>query len=287
MSEPDARAAGTIKLADHDVPRLGFGAMRLPGPGVWGPPADRDQALAVLRRAVDLGVRVIDTAWYYGLDVANELIAAALRPYPDDLVLVTKLGARRPEDGSWAPAVSDAELRAGCERDLRVLGLDSIPVVHLRWSGPGAVAGVPFADALGTMLDLRREGKIQRIGLSNVTLEQLTTALAVTPVATVSNQYGPTNRDDQPVLDRCTAEGIPYLPFFPLGGGRAAGDDRLGALAARYGASAAQLDLAWLLHRSPVMVPIPGTGRASHLTENVAAAGIRLTDEDIAILDAA
>ncbi|NJC70501.1 oxidoreductase [Planosporangium thailandense] len=282
---PDAFDAGSVRLADRDVPRLGYGAMRLPGPGVWGPPADRAEALAVLRRAVELGIRVIDTAWYYGLDVANELIAEALRPYPEDLVLVTKLGGARRDDGSWYAALSDAELRAGCERDLRVLGLDSIPVVHLRWMD-GTESGVSFADALGTMLELKAEGKIQRIGLSNVTLDQLEQALAATDVATVSNQYGFAQRDDQPVLDRCAAAGIPYLPFFPLvAGGGAPGDERLARVADRHGVTPAQAALAWLLARSPVMVPIPGTSRVAHLEENVAAGALRLTDEDLALLD--
>jgi aryl-alcohol dehydrogenase-like predicted oxidoreductase len=273
---------------------MGYGAMRLPGPGVWGPPGDRTEALAVLRRAVELGVRVIDTAWYYGLDVANELIAEALRPYPEDLVLVTKLGGARGDDGSWYGAVSDAELRAGCERDLRVLGLDSIPVVHLRWMGDQAAGGTSFAHALGTMLDLRAEGKVQRIGLSNVTLDQLEDALAVTDVASVSNQYGVGLRDDQPVLDRCTAAGIPYLPFFPLvaggaggvagGAGGVAGDDPLATVAARHGLSRAQTALAWLLARSPVMLPIPGTSRVAHLEENIAAASVRLSGDDLALL---
>jgi pyridoxine 4-dehydrogenase len=282
---PDAQAAGTVRLADRDVPRMGYGAMRLPGPGVWGPPRDRAEALAVLRRAVELGVRVIDTAWYYGMDVANELIAEALRPYPADLILVTKLGGARRDDGSWYAAVRDDELRAGCERDLRVLGLDSIPVAHLRWMEGEAAGGVSFADALGTMLDLRAEGKIQRIGLSNVTLDQLEQALTVTEVATVSNQYGLGQRDDQPVLDRCTAAGIPYLPFFPLLAGGGTDDDRLAAVAKRHGVSPAQAALAWLLARSPVMLPIPGTSRVAHLEENIAAAALRLADDDLALLD--
>jgi aryl-alcohol dehydrogenase-like predicted oxidoreductase len=285
MTDLDARAAGTIRLADHEVPRLGYGAMRLPGPGVWGPPADRDEALRVLRRAVELGVRVIDTAWYYGLDVANELIAAALRPYPEDLVLVTKLGGARSEDGSWTASVDDAGLRAGCERDLRVLGLDSIPVVHLRWSGAEAANGVSFAEALGTLLDLRAEGKIQRIGLSNVTLDQLDSALAGTEIATVSNHYGPTHRVDEPVLSRCSERGIAYLPFFPLAVGRVASDDRLATVAARHGVTPAQAALAWLLARSPVVVAIPGTSKVDHLEQNIAAAQIHLSDEDLALLD--
>ncbi|GAA1819924.1 oxidoreductase [Planosporangium flavigriseum] len=282
MPVPDARAAGTVRLADCDVPRLGYGAMRLPGPRVWGPPRDRDEALAVLRRAVELGVRVIDTAWYYGPDVANELIAAALRPYPEELVLVTKLGGARRDDGSWYAAVTAAELRAGCERDLRVLGLEAIPVVHLRWMDQ---PDVRFEDALGTTLDLRAEGKIQRIGLSNVTLDQLEQALAVTDVATVSNQYGLGLRDDQPVLDRCAAAGIPYLPFFPLLAGGGGADDRLAAVAVRHGATPTQVALAWLLARSPVMLPIPGTSRVAHLEENLAAGGLKLTEEDLAQLE--
>jgi aryl-alcohol dehydrogenase-like predicted oxidoreductase len=265
---------------------MGFGAMRLPGPGVWGPPRDRDEAIAVLRRCVELGVRAIDTAWYYGLDVANELIAAALRPYPEDLVIVTKLGGARRDDGSWYAALDDADLRAGCERDLRVLGLEALPVVHLRWM-EGSAGGATFDDALGTLLQLRAEGKIERIGVSNVTLGEFERALAVTPVASVSNHFGPTHRDDQPLLDRCTAAGIPYLPFFPLAAGRVDGDGQLRAVAARHGVTAAQAALAWLLQRSPVVLAIPGTGRVAHLEQNVAAAGLRLTGEDLALLDAA
>jgi pyridoxine 4-dehydrogenase len=267
------------------VGRLGYGAMRLPGPRVWGPPADRAQALAVLRRAVELGVRVIDTAWYYGLDIANELIAAALYPYPEDLVLVTKLGGARRDDGSWYPSLDDAGLRAGCERDLRVLRLDAIPIVHLRWMGEPSGAGVPFADALGTMLELRKEGKIQHIGLSNVSLDQLDAALAETDVSTVSNAYGPTQRDDQPVLDRCTAAGIAYLPFFPLAMGQVDADERVSTVADEHGVSPAQVALAWLLQRSPVTVPIPGTGQVAHLEENITAASLHLTEDDLKILD--
>jgi aryl-alcohol dehydrogenase-like predicted oxidoreductase len=282
----DAGAAGTIRIADQTVPRLGYGAMRLPGRGVWGPPADREQALAVLRRAVELGIRVIDTAWYYGLDVANELIAAALRPYPEDLVLVTKLGANRGDDGSWQPAVDEKSLRAGNERDLRVLGVDAVPVTHLRWSGDGAAGGVTFAEALGTFMDLRTEGRIQHIGLSNVTLAQLDQALELTEIASVSNQYGPTAREDQPVLDRCAERGLPYLPFFPFAAGRATSDGGLTSVASRHGATAAQVAMAWLLRRSPVLLPIPGTGQVTHLEENVAAVTLELTSEDLAELDA-
>lgn len=232
MTTVSATDAGTVRLAGRAVPRLGFGAMRLPGPGVWGPPADRDTAIAVCRRAVELGVRVIDTAWYYGTpdrDVANEILAAALRPYPEDLVFVTKLGGRRTDDAGWAAALRPDQLRAGCERDLRVLGLECVPVAHLRWLDEGGPDGVPFADALGTMLELRDEGKIGAIGLSNVDVEQIRTAGRVTDVATVSNPYSPLQRDDEPVVEHCDAAGIPYLPFFPLAigaGGRPRGGRR-------------------------------------------------------------
>ncbi len=217
MTTP-AGAAGTTKLGDLTVNRLGYGAMRLPGPGVWGPPVDRDEAIRVVRRAVELGVQVIDTAWYYGLDVANEIIAAALRPYPDDLVLVTKLGGARTPDGRWVSGMTPEGLREGCERDLLVLGLEAVPVVHLRWMEP---APIGFGEALDVLLDLQRAGKIQRIGLSTVGLEQVAEALGRTPIASVSNHFGPAYQADTPILERCAAEGIAYLPYFPLGGGRA------------------------------------------------------------------
>ncbi len=275
----DVSGAGTVQLGDLTVSRMGFGAMQLPGPGVWGPPKDRDEAIRVVQRAVELGVRVIDTAWYYGDDVANEIIAAAIRPYPHDLVLVTKLGAGRGPDGSWFPAVKPAELRAGNERDLRVLGLDSVPVTHLRWMG----SDDGFGEALDTMIAMRAEGKIEGIGLSNVSLAQLDVALAVTPIVTVSNHFGQSNQADAQMLARCEAEGIAYLPFFPLGGGR--GLETLTAVAAKYGAMPAQIGLAWLLATSPVMLPIPGTSSVAHLEENVAAAGIVLDAVDIAALN--
>lgn len=277
--------AGTVRLGDLTVARLGFGAMRLPGPGVWGPPADRDEAIRVVRRAVELGIRVIDTAWYYGLDIANGIIADAIRPYPDDLVLITKLGGARTDDGGWVPGLTPDALRAGCERDLRVLGVEAIPVVHLRWMEP---APISFDEALDVMLGLRDAGKIERIGLSNVSTEQLDAALARTPIASVSNHFGPTHQTDARTLARCAEKGIAYLPFFPLGAGAVAvGSDAGSALdevAAKHGATAAQVSIAWLLHRSPVILPIPGTSKVAHLEENVAAASIRLDAEDLARL---
>jgi pyridoxine 4-dehydrogenase len=285
-----ATDAGTLRLAGREVPRLGFGAMRLPGPGVWGPPPDRDRAIAVCRRAVELGVRVIDTAWYYGTpdqDVANEVLAEALRPYPDDLVFVTKLGGRRTDDAGWAPALRPEQLREGCERDLRVLGVESVPVVHLRWIGDGGPDVVPFAEALGTMLELRDEGKIGAIGLSNVDVDQVRTAERITEVATVSNLYSPLQRDDDPLVDHCTSAGIPYLPFFPLAIGSVADPGAVADVADGLGATPAQVALAWLLHRSPWMLPIPGTGDPAHLEENLGAGSLRLSDEAVARLDAA
>ena len=283
-TQTPALAAGTVRLGDLTVPRMGFGAMRLPGPGVWGPPADRDEAIAVVRRSVELGVRAIDTAWYYGLDVANEVIAAAIHPYPEDLVLITKLGGARTDDGRWVHGLRPDELRAGNERDLRVLGLDAVPVTHLRWM-PGAP--VSFDEALGTMIDLQKAGRIQHIGLSNVTLEHLDAALAATPIVSVSNQFGPTEQGDTPVLERCAADGIAYIPFFPLAGGRVATEtSHLDAVAAKHGVSASAIALAWLLHRSPNVLTIPGTSKLAHLEENIAAAALQLDADDLAALAA-
>jgi aryl-alcohol dehydrogenase-like predicted oxidoreductase len=285
MTAPDA---GTLSLAGRDVPRLGYGTMRLTGPRIFGPPADRAEAVRVLRRAVELGVRLIDTAWYYGPYVADEILAEALHPY-DDLVLVTKLGGARRDDGSWYSALSPDELRAGCEHDLRLLRVDSVPVVHLRWM-PGAE--VPFEDALGAMLGLRDAGKIQHIGLSNVSADQIDAALATTPIATVSNAFSVVDRTDEATVDRCAREGIAYLPFFPLGaspvrsGAGVAASDAVARVATRHAATPTQVALAWLLQRSPTVVPIPGTSSVAHLEENVASAALRLSAEDVAALDA-
>jgi aryl-alcohol dehydrogenase-like predicted oxidoreductase len=290
MTTVDAGDAGTLLLAGRKVPRMGFGAMRLPGPGVWGPPPDRDRAIAVCRRAVELGVRVVDTAWYYGTpdrDVANEVLAEALRPYPEDLVFVTKLGGRRTDDAGWAPALRPEQLREGCERDLRVLGLETVPVAHLRWLDEEGPDAVPFDDALGTMLELRDEGKIGAIGLSNVDVDQIREAGRQTEIATVSNAYSPLQRDDEPVVAHCDDAGIPYLPFFPLAVGSVVDPGAVADVAGEVGATPAQVALAWLLHRSPWMLPIPGTGDPSHLEENVAAGSLRLSDEAFARLDEA
>jgi pyridoxine 4-dehydrogenase len=281
--------AGDIVVGGQRVPRFGYGTMRLTGPHIFGPPADRDEAVRVLRRAVDLGVRVIDTAWYYGPYVADEILREALAPYPDDLIIVTKLGGARREDASWYSALTPEELRAGCEHDLRLLDLEAIPVTHLRWMDNDRV---DFDTALGALLELQAEGKIRQIGLSNVSLDQVRTAARRVTVTTVSNQYSLLDRKDDDLVDHCEREGIPYLPFFPLVSGPAggAGPERsatVARVAERLGISAAQLALAWLLARSPTLLPIPGTSKLAHLQENLAAADIMLTADDLAELDAA
>src|SRR3954452_18582771 len=278
-----AAAAGTLSLAGRDVPRLGYGTMRLTGPRIFGPPADRGEAVRVLRRAVELGVRVIDTSWYYGPYVADEILAEALHPY-GDVVLVTKLGGARRDDGSWYAAITPAELRAGCEHDLRLLRVDSVPVAHLRWM-PGTE--VPFDEALGAMIGLREAGKIQHIGLSSVSAAQIDAALAVTPVATVSNAFSVVDRTDEATVDRCALAGIAYLPFFPLGaspvrtGAGVTGLEAVERVAARHAATSTQVALAWLLQRSPTIVPIPGTSSVAHPAEKGGSAGLRLSAEDV------
>jgi aryl-alcohol dehydrogenase-like predicted oxidoreductase len=283
-------SAGTISLGDLTVPRFGYGTMRLTGPHIFGPPADRDEAVRVLRRAVDAGVRVIDTAWYYGPDVANEILAEALAPYPDDLVIVTKLGGARTSDGGWHSFIAPEQLREGVEHDLRQLGLDSVPVTHLRWMENRDVG---FIEALDGILALVAEGKIQRIGLSNIDESQLDLALAKTPVASVSNEYSVISRDVDSLVERCAREGIAFLPFFPLGasprtsGAGVSDSAAVTAVADRLGASAAQVALSWLLHRSPALLPIPGTSSVAHLEDNLAAVDLKLSTEDMAELDTA
>ncbi|HEY7947595.1 MAG TPA: oxidoreductase [Acidimicrobiales bacterium] len=280
---------GTTTLAGRRVHRMGFGAMQLPGPGVFGPPADRDRALAVLRRAVEAGVDHIDTAQFYGPDVANDLIHEALWPYPDALVLVSKVGARRSGQGAWLPAQTPGELRAGVEDNLRSLGVEIIPVVNLRRIPDGAV---PFTDQLAEMATLRDEGLIGGIGLSNVTLDEYRTARSHIEVACVQNAYNVTGRSEQPLFDACRDDGVPFVPFFPLGSAFMADNPVLGApavveTARRLEATTAQVALAWLLAQAPSVLLIPGTSSLSHLDENLAAAELVLDEESLAALDAA
>jgi pyridoxine 4-dehydrogenase len=275
----------TVLLANRPVRRMGFGAMQLPGPGVFGPPKDRAVALAVIRRAVEAGVNHIDTAQFYGPDVANELLHEALHPYPDDLVLVSKVGAARNDKGEWIGAQRPSELRAGVEANLRSLELDQIPVVNLRRHPE---SDVPFADQLDEMIALRDEGLIVGIGLSNASLEQYNEARARTAVACVQNAYNLADRSDQAVFDACQADGVPYVPFFPLGSAFHPQNPVLGApavkeVANRLGATPAQVALAWLLHLASNVLLIPGTSSLEHLDENLAAGELVL---DQAAVDA-
>jgi aryl-alcohol dehydrogenase-like predicted oxidoreductase len=282
----------TAELAGRPVARIGFGAMQLPGPHVSGPPRDRDAALAVLRRAVDLGVNHIDTAQYYGPDVANELIHAALHPYPDDLVLVSKVGGRRDDAGGWLPAQRPAELRAGVEDNLRSLEVERVDVVNLRLLGAdegGGDGAVDFDDQLDEMIALRDEGKIGAIGISNVTHEQARHALARTEIACVQNHFSLAHRDDEPTLELCVREGVAYVPFFPLGSAfpgmpRVTEQPAVIDTARRLGATPAQVGLAWLLHRAENVLLIPGTSSVAHLEENVGAGTVELDAEALAAL---
>ncbi len=276
-----AHGPETIRLGDLEVRRLGFGAMRLPGKDIWGEPDDPATAHAVLRRAVELGVNFIDTAWYYGPLVSNRLIAEALRPYPLDLVIATKLGAARGDDKSWRPALRPEQLRVGIEDDLRTLQLEQLPLVHLRWIPQ---PDVTFATALDVLIAAQREGKIRHIGLSNVTVAQLEEALAKTPIATVQNVYSAGKNDPahEAVLFACEQRNLPFIPFAPPG--VAPGARANEAVARRVGCTPAQLAIAWMLARSRVMLPIPGTGKVTHLDENAGAVHVALDDATMAEL---
>jgi aryl-alcohol dehydrogenase-like predicted oxidoreductase len=268
-------------LAGRPVQRMGFGAMQLPGRGVFGPPRDRDQALAVLRHAVEGGVNHIDTSQFYGPNVANELIHDALHPYPADLVLVSKVGAARNERGDWLPAQRPDELRKGVEENLATLELDQVPVVNLRRHEG---ADVPFGEQLDAMSALVAEGLIGGVGLSAVTLEEYRFAQSRVDVACVQNPYNLADRSDQAVFDACRADGVPYVPFFPLGSAFSADNPVLGApavraAAQRLGATPAQVALAWLLYQAPNVLLIPGTSSLAHLAENLAAADLVLDQE--------
>jgi pyridoxine 4-dehydrogenase len=277
---------GPVLLADRPVRRMGFGAMQLPGPGVFGPPNDRENALAVIRRAVESGVNHIDTAQFYGPDVANGLIREALYPYPEELVLVSKVGAARDVEGHWLPAQGPAELRAGVEANLASLQLDQVPVVNLRRHPD---SDVPLAEQLEAMVALRDEGLIGGIGLSNVGLEDYRFARSRTEVACVQNAYNLSDRSDQDVFDACRDDGVPYVPFFPLGSAFNAANPVLGApavkeTARRLDATVAQVALAWLLHQAPMVLLIQGTSSLQHLEENLAAADLALDQEAIEAL---
>ena len=281
----DSVPGETLSLADDlTLSRMGYGAMQLAGPGVFGPPRDRDQALNVLREAVDLGITHIDTSDFYGPVVVNELIREALHPYPAGLRIVTKVGARRGPDGSWRPSLAPADLTAQVHENLKHLALDTLDVVNLRL--PEADHGEQaVAEPFGTLAELRKEGLIRHLGLSAASSAQLDQAQAIAPVVTVQNLYNVAARQDDALVDRCAAEGIAYAPFFPLGGFAPLQSRVLTDVAARLGASAHQVALAWLLQRSPAIVLIPGTSSVAHLRENVAAADLDLPADAIAELD--
>ena len=280
-----ARASGTFTLGgDLTVNRLGFGAMRLTGTGIWGPPADRDECIRVLRRAVELGVNFIDTADSYGPYISEELIREALHPYADDLVIATKAGLLRTGPDIWVPLGKPAYLRQEVEMSLTRLGVERIDLFQLHRID----ADYPIADQVGELAALQSEGKIRHIGLSEVDVDQLRAAQEVTPIASVQNMYNLTVRQSEPLLDVVTAEGIGFIPWFPLAAGPLAAEDGpLAKIAAQHHASPSQLALAWLLKRSPVMLPIPGTSKVAHLDENVAAAGMELTDDEFKTLSSA
>jgi aryl-alcohol dehydrogenase-like predicted oxidoreductase len=286
VKNADASAAGEFRLGgDLPVYRLGFGAMRITGKGIWGPPADHDESLRVLRRALELGVNLIDTADSYGPYVSEELIAEALHPYPDGLVIATKAGLERPGPDEWTPNGRPEHLRRAIEGSLRRLKVERIDLYQLHRIDPA----VPADEQLGTLADLQREGKFRHFGLSETTVEEIEMARRVLPVVSVQNRYNLQDRAQwESVVDHCEAEGIAFIPWFPLAAGPLAQEGGpVDRIARRLGATPGQVALAWLLRRSPVMLPIPGTSKVKHLEENVAGAALELDDEAMRELDEA
>jgi len=287
MSEATLGGQFTFPGTSLTVQRMGYGAMQLAGPGVWGPPKDPNAAVAVLREAVAAGVNHIDTADFYGPHVTNQVIRQALHPYPAGLVIVTKLGAIRPLDGSWQPANSPQDLAAGVHDNLRNLGLDALDIVNYR--AMGSIHG-PKEGSIGeqvtVLADLQRQGLIRQIGLSNVTATQVAEAQAITDIVCVQNNYNLAHREDDALIDDLARRGIAYVPFFPLGGFTPLQSSTLSAVADRLEAKPMQVALAWLLHRSPNILLIPGTSSVAHLRENLAAARLTLSRETLAELDA-
>jgi aryl-alcohol dehydrogenase-like predicted oxidoreductase len=274
--------SGTIDIGgDLTVRRLGFGAMRITGPGIWGEPRDRDEAKAVLRRAIEMGVNFIDTADSYGPQVSEELIAEALHPYPEDLVIATKGGLERTGPNRWPSNGRPDHLKEACDGSLRRLQLDEIALYQLHRPDPK----VPYEDSVGALVELKEAGKIRHIGVSNVTEEQLRTAQSMTPVVSVQNRYNVSDRDSESMLDLCEQEDIAFLPYSPIQDHE--GNSNVADVAARHHVTATQVILAWLLARSPAMLPIPGTGSVPHLEENVTASSIHLDPAEVAALQRA
>ncbi len=272
--------------ANLTVSRMGYGAMQLAGPHVFGPPADRAAAIAVLREAIALGVTHVDTSDYYGPHVTNQIIKEALHPYPSDLHIVTKVGARRDERGGWPPALTPGELRSAVHDNLRNLGLDVLDVVNLRVGGMDRPVPGSLAEPFGALADMQREGLIRHLGVSTVTAQQIGEAQAIAPVVCVQNFYNVANREDDPLIDALAAQGIAYVPYFPLGGFTPLQSQVLDAVAARRGASPQAIAIAWLLQRSRSVLLIPGTSSVAHLHENMAAAKLTLSKDDLDALNA-
>lgn len=284
MTQNLAEQSGTFTIGDLEVRRLGFGSMQLTGPGVWGDPKDPDEAVRVLRRAVELGVNFIDTADSYGPVVAEQLIRKALQPYADDLVVATKAGLTRQGPGVWTPVGRPAYLRQQAEMSLRNLGVEQIALFQLHRIDPE----VPLEDQVGELKKLQDEGKVRHIGLSEVSVEEVEAASRIATIATVQNLYNLADRSAERLLDHATEQGIGFIPWFPLATGELSKPGGpLAALAQEKGATPSQLALAWLLRRSPVMLPIPGTSSVAHLEDNMAAAALELSDEEFAALEAA
>lgn len=274
MNAPIVHGSGTFQLGERSIHRLGFGAMRLTGKGIWGPPRDRSEALRVVRRAVELGVDFIDTADSYGPNVSEEILAEALRPYPSQLLIATKAGLTRSGPDQWKPNGHPDYLRRQCEGSLRRLGVERIDLFQLHRIDPN----VPAADQLGVLRALRDEGKILHVGLSEVSVPELEAAQRIVPIVSVQNLYNVGNRKSEDVLDYCEAHGVAFIPWYPIASGKlAAADGPLQRIAEELGATASQIALAWLLQRSPVILPIPGTSSVAHLEENCAAAEVTLT----------
>ncbi|CAL9504138.1 Pyridoxine 4-dehydrogenase [Streptomyces sp. enrichment culture] len=276
---------GTWTLGDLTVTRFGYGAMQLAGPGVMGPPADREGALAVLREAVRLGITHIDTADAYGPRVTNRLIHEALHPYPDTLHIATKVGARRDADGGWPPAREPDDLRRAVHDNLEALGVDTLDLVNLRLGDATGPCPGSLATAYETLVELQREGLIRHLGLSNATPGQVAEAETIAPFVCVQNLYNLAHRQDDALIDRLAAQGVAYVPYFPLGGFTPLQSATLSQVAERHGVRPVAVALAWLLRRSPNILLIPGTSSVAHLRENVAGAALTLTEEDLAALD--
>jgi aryl-alcohol dehydrogenase-like predicted oxidoreductase len=276
---------GTWSLGDLTVTRFGYGAMQLAGPGVMGPPADRAGALAVLRKAVDLGITHIDTADAYGPRVTNELIREALHPYPESVHIATKVGAQRDERGGWPTARRPADLRRAVHENLEALGLEQLDLVNLRLGDAQGPQPGSVAEAFGTLAELREQGLIRHLGVSNATADQVAEARAIAPIACVQNMYNLAHRHDDELIDELAGEDIAYVPFFPLGGFSPLQSSTLSAVASRLDTAPMSIALAWLLRRSPNILLIPGTSTVAHLVENVEGAGTRLSDDDLTELD--